>query len=168
MFRRLRARVSSCRRLPTACRLTQETAFSVQNAAATTLLAADTQNMQITIAGSLSLSGHIITTGTVPTIAAGAAACTTPTVSVAGTDTAGLITVTTGTGCAATGNLATLTFATAFGAAPRVVVSPANAVASALQTYIDSAAISTTKFDIGTGTVPTSSTTYKWYYHVIQ
>jgi hypothetical protein len=121
------------------------------------------------LSAAMTSTGHLVVAGSAtPTIAAGTAACTTPTVSVSGSDTAGLITVTTGTGCSTSGKLATLTFGNAFGAAPNVVVTPATATAAALQSYVDSSTTSTTKFDLNSGTTPTASTTYRWYYHVIQ
>ncbi len=128
------------------------------------------QNVVIANGKTLTLNGHIITAGTAPTIAAGAAACTTPTVSVVGNDTTGVITVTTGTGCAAGGELGTVTFNSAYGAAPRITLTPATDTAAALPTYIDDATISITTFKLNTpaATVPVDSTTYKWYYHVIQ
>ena len=106
------------------------TAFQIQNSAGTPLLTADTAGMTITVkslivSANLTVNGHIISGGSAPGIAAGAAACTSPTVSIAGTDTAGLITVTTGTGCATAGKLATITFSAAFGVAPRVTLTPA-------------------------------------------
>ena len=149
------------------------TAFQVQNSAGTPLFTADTSNMTVTVqslvvSANLTVNGHIIGGGSTPGIAAGTAACTSPTVSVAGTDTSGLITVTTGSGCAASGKLATLTFATAFGSAPRVTLTPGGANAAGLVTYVDSATISTTAFDLDTTATPGSTTTYKWYYQVIQ
>ncbi|HAC56647.1 TPA: hypothetical protein DCF80_04030, partial [Candidatus Saccharibacteria bacterium] len=116
----------------------------------------------------LTVNGHLISGGTTPGISAGTAACTSPTVSVSGTDTSGRITVTTGTGCASGGRLATITFATAFGAAPRVTLTPASQNAAGLTTYIDDSTISTTAFDLSTTTTAANSTTYRWYYHVIQ
>jgi len=117
---------------------------------------------------SITVNGHIISGGSAPTIVAGTTACTAPAVSVAGTDTAGTITVTTGTACAGAGKLATVTFANAFGAAPRVTLTPASSLAAGLTTYIDNDTTSTTAFDLSTNTAPANSTTYKWYYQVIQ
>lgn len=149
------------------------TTFQIQDSTGTALLVADTTNMKVTVqnlvvTADLTVNGHIVSGGSAPTIAAGTAACTTPTVSIAGTDTAGIITVTTGTGCAATGKLAAITFATAFGAAPKVTLTPALAASATLQSYIDSATIATTAFDLNTGTAPADATTYKWFYQVIQ
>lgn len=122
------------------------------------------------ITGSITVNGHIISGGSTPAIAAGAAACTTPTVSVNGTDTAGLITVTSGTGCSTGGKLATITFNTAFGTAPRVVLTAAGTSAAGLHYYVDNATIATTSFDVTTqaGDTITDATAYRWYYHVIQ
>jgi hypothetical protein len=152
----------------------------IQNAAGTTnILSIDSTNLKVTVTNltvtaTLTVNGHIVTGGTAPTIAAGTAACTTPTISIVGTDTAGLITVTTGTGCTVGGKLGTVSFATAFGAAPRVSLTSATANAPSLQAFIDSGTISTSAFDLGTGqvsgtpVVAVSSTTYKWYYSVLQ
>ncbi len=152
------------------------TAFRVQNAAgSTTVLAVDTSAATVTVSalvstGNLTVNGHIVSGGSTPAIAAGAAACTTPTVSVNGTDTAGLITVTSGTGCSTGGKLATITFNTAFGSAPRVVLTAAGSTTAGLHYYIDNATIATTSFDVTTqaGDTITDSTAYRWYYHVIQ
>jgi hypothetical protein len=76
--------------------------------------------------------------------------------------------VTSGTGCAATGKMVTVNFAGAFGAAPRVVLTPAEANAAGKSTYVDSATISTGGFDVDVTAALANSTTYKWYYHVIQ
>jgi hypothetical protein len=122
----------------------------------------------IIVAANLTMNGHIITGGSTPSIAAGAAACTTPTVSLAGTDTSGIISITTGSGCAAGGKLATLTFATAFGASPHTTITPGGANAQTLGAYVDDATISNTAFDLSTASTPASATTYKWNYWVAQ
>ncbi len=142
------------------------TAFQVQDNVGNTILTVDTSN-SIVKATNLAISGHITTSGTAPTIAAGAAACTTPTVSVAGNDTSGVITITTGTGCSTAGKLATLTFANVFSSAPHVLLSPVTATAEG-KGYVDAATVSTTTFDLDVGAVPASSTIYKWNYVVIQ
>jgi len=149
------------------------TALLIQNTSATALLTADTSTMKVTVRTlevtlNLTVNGHLISGGSTPSIAAGTAACTTPSVSVSGTDTSGRITVTTGTGCGSSGKLATITFSGAFGSAPRVTLTPAGSNAAGLTTYIDDATISTTAFDLSTTTTAANSTTYRWYYHVIQ
>jgi hypothetical protein len=148
-------------------------AFQIQNGNGQNLFTADTADMTIlvsgpmTVSGSITVDGHIVTGGATPSIAAGAAACTSPTVSLSGDDTTGLITVTTGTGCTSAGILATLTFANTFGAAPHVTLTPATAPAVA-QGYVDAATLSGTSFNLDAATAPLSSTTYKWEYQVMQ
>jgi hypothetical protein len=145
----------------------------IQNASGTTLLAADTTNMIITVTklnvtGNITVGGHIITGGTAPSIAAGPAACTTPTLAVNGNDTSGTITVTTGTGCASNGILATLTFNTAFGVAPHVILTPGDSGSLALGAYAKNSTVSTTSFQLGTNATPANSTVYQWNYLVVQ
>lgn len=148
-------------------------AFQIQDSGSTALLTADTTNTKIIvhtldISYNLTVAGHIITGGAAPTIAANTAACTSPTISVSGTDTAGTVTVTTGTGCASGGQIATVTFATAFGAAPKIVLTPASAAAASLNAYQDDAALTTSEFRIGVVNTPTDATTYKWHYYALQ
>jgi hypothetical protein len=149
------------------------TAFQIQNSSGTALFTADTADMLLTVASltvnaTLTVGGHIVSTGTVPTIAAGSAACTSPTVGVVGTDTTGTITVTTGTGCSTSGTLATITFANAFGATPFVTLTPGDPTALGLGAYTNDGTASATSFSIGTNTTPANSTTYEWNYQVIQ
>lgn len=148
-------------------------AVQIQNTVGNTLFIADTHNMFVTIAklnvtGDLTVDGHIVSGGTAPTVAAGAAACTSPTLTVSGTDTAGTITVTTGSGCSASGTLATITFAGPFAAAPNVTLTPGGPTALALGAYVDDTSVSTTGFTIGTNTTPANATAYQWNYQVIQ
>lgn len=154
-------------------------AFVVQNADGDELLRADTAGMKLTVrelevsydlsvGGDLTVGGHVITAGSTPSIAAQAAACTSPTVSISGTDTAGSVTITTGTGCAAPGDLVTTTFASAFAVAPRVVLTPANGNSAALNAYIDDASLTTGSFRIGVVNVPSDATMYKWNYYALQ
>lgn len=113
-------------------------------------------------------STHLISFGTVPTIAAGAGAGTGPTVSVTGTDTAGTITVVSGTLPSVSSAIVTVTFNAAFGAAPRVVLWPANASASVLS-FLPYVTSTTTTFVVNASTVALGgSTTYLYNYHVIQ
>jgi len=150
-------------------------AFEVQNSAGSvTVLGVDTTNkivtvMSLTVSVNLTLAGHVITNGSAPTFASGAAAdCSgTGTVSVSGDDTSGTVTVTTGTGpCSSGGTLATITFNSAYGSAPRVVLTPAEANGSTLQYYSGSS--TTTDFTIDTNNAPAASTTYKYTYWVVQ
>jgi hypothetical protein len=112
----------------------------------------------------LTVNGHIITGGDTPT--ASAAACSGATTEISGTDTAGTVSVTTSGGCS--GELAKITFAKAFGATPHVSLTPANAATAVTQAYVDSDNTSATSFTIATPTTINGSTTYRWYYQVLQ
>ena len=149
-------------------------AFVIQDAESDTLLLVNTaaQEVDITklaVTGNLYVGTHVVTQGSAPTMVGGPAACTGPTTNVFGNDTAGLISMTTGTGCSGGGKFANVTFHTPFAAAPRVVLTPANAAAALLAAYVDNATISTTSFDldIAGGTIA-DSTAYLWYYHILQ
>lgn len=148
-------------------------AFSILNAAGTDLLVADTTNMTITVSRlvvstNITVNGHIVSGGATPSIAALAAACSSPTVSISGTDTAGIITVTAGTACAGAGDLARITFNQSFGNPPRITITPANADSATLQSYVDVASVLATEFVVSTATAPADSVTYRWYYQVIE
>lgn len=151
------------------------TAFSIQQSDTTALFRVDTIAARVIIkdlvvSDDLYLARHIITDALAPPlIAAGTAACTAPTVTVVGNDMSGTITVTTGTGCVGVGKLATLTFRLPYALTPRALLTPANANAAGLSTYVDSSTISTTAFDlqVSGGTI-TDTTTYKWYYWAVQ
>lgn len=143
------------------------TAFEIQNATAGALLTADTSGMKITVKN-LEVQGHIIT-GNISgstTVAAGAAACASPTISVSGNDTSGQISVTTGTGCSGGGVLATVTFANAYGSAPRVILSAADADASTLQYHTGT--VNTTTFQLSTNNAPTDAIQYVFNYWTAQ
>lgn len=115
--------------------------------------------------------------GSTPAIAGGVGAGTSPTVSITGTDLAGMITVTTDTDPTNAAVLCTITFATAFGTAPFIQLTPADDDAAMLsfdsgssvtkQVHVTS---TTTTFVINTNgaSAPYASTQFKWYYQVIQ
>ncbi len=107
---------------------------------------------------------RIISNGVAPTVAAGAAAGTGATVSVVGNNISGTITVTTGTSPTA-GTLVTLTFALPYTTAPRVTLEAGNASAAGLTRYVTP---TTTNFGLNSSAVPAASTTYTFYYQVIQ
>lgn len=122
-----------------------------------------------TFTGTLTVNGHVITgnsTGTT-TVAANTAVCGTGcTVTISGNDTSGLITVNTGTGVTA-GTLGTVTFGSAYGATPKVIITPETVPASSTfpQYYYGS---NTTTFDLKAYTALTDSKTYKFSYHIEQ
>jgi hypothetical protein len=115
--------------------------------------------------GGIMTSGHIVSGGALPTIAAGTAACTTPTTSIVGNDTAGTVTVTTGSGCSLAGALATITFNGSYTQAPVVVITANGSTSATLQTYVTE---TSNGFTIGTNTVPSDGGTYVYNYHVIR
>jgi len=142
----------------------------IQDAGGNALFTADTEHMVVTVAnltvsGTLSVDGHIVTSGTAPTIAATSAACSSPTISIAGTDTTGTITVTTGTQCADAGQLATIAFSQPYAAAPQVELTAVNAAAALLPIYRTT---STTGFTLSIADKPAATTTYIYSYFTAQ
>jgi len=125
-------------------------------------------------------SNHLIGRTSAPTVSAGAGSGTSPTVTiVAGsTDLAGIVSVVTGTTPTGTNAIiATITFNTAYGAAPKVILLPANRNANGLvgvnQVLVPAAGetngVTTTTFVIESNTTAlTASTTYLFSYHIIQ
>jgi hypothetical protein len=106
--------------------------------------------------------------GGTTTIAAGTGAGTGPTVSLSGNDVNGQITITTGTSPAASAIICTVTLSAAFGSAPFVIFSPANANAALLSgasmIFVTS---NTTTFSLNSGTSGlTATTTYLLNYHL--
>jgi hypothetical protein len=149
------------------------TGFQVQNALGSSILTVDTVGKVVTVTalattGNLTVGGHIISSGSAPTIVAGAAACTAPTVNVTGNDSAGTITITTGAGCAGGGRLATITFAAAFGAIPHATLTAGNGNAQTLGAYTDNSAATTAHFTLDTATGAANTTSYVWNYLVVQ
>ncbi len=139
-------------------------------AGATTISSITDTRQSVSIAGqSIPAVTHLISTAaSAPTIAAGAAAGSSPTVAVTGTDLAGLISITTGT-TATTGILATVTFNVTFGSAPRaILLTPANANAAgvAAKVFADVSSVTTAHFTLDAGVALTDATLYKWGFSV--
>ena len=119
--------------------------------------------------------GRLTTNTATTTIAAGAAAGSSPSaISITnGTDHAGLINFTTGTATTTNATIVTVTFSAAHATAPRaVIVKAANVAAEALtvagRPFVDSAGTSTTTFVLKSGaTAMTVSTAFKYWYWVI-
>lgn len=114
-------------------------------------------------AGNFSVANHYLATGAAPTAVAGSAAGTTPpapVVAASSDDVRGSLTFGTGTGPAA-GNQAVVTFASAYAAAPVVMLEPTNAALAALLPYVTS--VGTGGFTVATQLAPAASqanTTY--------
>lgn len=85
--------------------------------------------------------------------------------SVTGNDTRGTVSATFGAGAAA-GDIVSITFTSAFANPPIVIISPANAVAAALQAFAGTG--SSAGFTIGTGIAGTSGQTAEFNYWVIE
>jgi hypothetical protein len=111
-----------------------------------------------------------VSLGTAPTMAAGAAAGTSPTcTTVTGHNAAGVVTCTTGTAPVASGVLATVTFNGTLGVAPQGCrVMARNAAAAAAATTVYTTAPTTTTWTISVGaTALTASTAYSWSYECL-
>jgi hypothetical protein len=120
------------------------------------------------INGTLTVNGHVITGNSSGTtsVASNANCGTGCTVSISGNDTSGIITVNTGTTPAA-GIQATVSFGSAFGTAPKLVITPESLPASSVfpQYHYGS---TTTTFDLKSYTALSASVTYKFSYHAEQ
>jgi hypothetical protein len=71
----------------------------------------------------IAVKGHIVTSGSTPSVVRGSATGSNGTVSISGNDTAGTISINIGAG-ASSGTLATVAFRAQFGNSPKVVISP--------------------------------------------
>jgi len=122
--------------------------------------------------GNVALFGaHLLTSTTVaPTILATANAGTSPTAATLtnACDISGQINFSTGSGAWASGDQVDITFHTAYGVAPFVTLTPANATAAtAATTVMPYVTSSTTGFSINFVNADTSSNSYVWNYHVL-
>lgn len=112
----------------------------------------------------------IVTAGTAPTMAAGAAAGTSPScTTTSGHNVSGVLTCTTGTATTATATLATITFNGTLATAPQgCQLFPRNAATALAATMVYTTAPTTTTWTIGVGgTALTASTAYSWSYQCI-
>lgn len=112
-------------------------------------------------------NGASLTSAQAPSIAAGAAAGTSPTVAVAGYDERGLATVTAGSTGVTTGVLATITFATPYTVAPDAVVLTDGGGTGVLGTIEIYATVTTTALTLHARVAPTGSDVYKVNYLVV-
>jgi hypothetical protein len=106
------------------------------------------------------------TTGPTTTVGAKTASCTLAN----GTDTAGQVSFTTVSGTQTASIVyCTVNFNAAYGAAPIVLLTPADALTARQTTAQFFATSTTTTFVItANSTAPAASTTYSYYYHVIE
>ena len=100
------------------------------------------------------------------TIAAGAAAGSSPTISVTGNGLSGEITLTTGTTATTTGVLCTLTLPAAFPNGARVIITASNTNAAVHIARVFATTTSGTVVLNASGTALSDATAYKWFYTV--
>jgi hypothetical protein len=155
-------------------------AFQVQNATGTPLLAADTTGMIITVAGTDTQFGTLalanahfrVTQTTPPTIGASANCGVAPSSAVApgSTDSAGSFAITTGTGGTASTCDTIITFHGAYGAAPKsiLVVGKTDAASAARQVYVSAATATTFTISFAASAGGANSTAYDFSYWVIE
>jgi hypothetical protein len=153
------------------------TAFQVQKANGTAIVVVNTSAASlavsaVTITGTLTVNGHIVTGGgTAPTVSSTNAnlgttgqSCST---SIAGNDTAGKITITSGSGGSpAAGALCVFNISAAFGSTPHVYISPNDSTTAKLNVYAKGLTSST--FEVGAGNAPAASTAYTFEYLIAQ
>lgn len=144
--------------------LDSATAMVIQNTSAVAALTVNTVNLRV-IVKDLEIQGHIITSGTAPLAAVETDAGTGASCSVAGNDSAGTITFTTGPDVVS-GDMCTISFNTAYGAAPRVLLSADNLVSATMQAAITGRTIN--EFTVSSANLPNNSTEYVFNYIVIQ
>lgn len=127
-----------------------------------------TFNYLSTVIGSVTQVGfsrnRMIAKGSTPTVAAGAAAGTSPTAAIAGMDAAGSVTITTGTS-PTTGRLATITLNIPSGNTGRPMISPASAGAAAVNWRADR--LNAASWAIDVDTTPAASTVLKFNYWLV-
>jgi hypothetical protein len=143
-------------------------AFQIFKADGTTnVLKVDTSTSTLTVVnavatGNLTVNGHIITGGSVPSKAEGAGIGTGGTCSVSGTDSAGTITINTGSGAWATGDQCVITFSSAYSpTAPRSVIAATSNNYNAVQPYVTS---TTTTMTINFAVAAGAAGTYTFNY----
>lgn len=110
--------------------------------------------------GNLTLSKHIIVSGSTPGRSNGSALGSGGTSSVSGTDTAGTVTINTGSG-PTPGCFITVNFTQKFNFTPHVIISPSNSASASLQFYTNR---SPTSFSVCAVNTPASSTTFLFDY----
>jgi hypothetical protein len=105
--------------------------------------------------------------GTAATVAAGAAAGTSPTITASSASNSGRIDLTSGTTALTTGNIAVVTLPNAYDTM-YITVTPANATAGAHVARVWAEQLTSTTFAIkASGTALADATAYKWYWQVI-
>lgn len=115
--------------------------------------------------GDLIFGGHLVATGSTPSVQPGTSAGNGATVIISGSDTNGTITINTGSSASVAGELALVTFHTAFKLAPHVQLTPLNLDTATVQYYVSRSA---TFFTVNTASSPKPNTSYSYDYLVSQ
>jgi hypothetical protein len=118
----------------------------------------------VTVSGTLTLGGHVISGGATPTVSSGPAVGGAGTVSISGNDRAGTVTINTGT-LPPFGVLANVSFRAPYAATPRVIVTPIGSSTGALDYYVTR---SVNGFSIATLNPPAAGAGFAFDYIVEQ
>jgi hypothetical protein len=118
----------------------------------------------INLSGDFNLTGHIIPSGTAPSVSANVAAAG-GTATISGNDTAGTVTINIGSGKANGGELAIVTFHKPFATTPKVEITPVNAQSAQLFYFVSQ---SPTFFSIECAATPANGASYTFNYFVTQ
>jgi cytoskeletal protein CcmA (bactofilin family) len=127
-----------------------------------TLSASQFSVSSLQLTGDLTISHHIVFSGSAPSRSNGGALGSGGTASINGSDTGGTVAVNTGGG-PAIGCFVTINFAQKFNSTPRVIISPSNSFAGSLEYYTTR---STTSFSLCTNSSPAAATNYVFDYIV--
>lgn len=119
----------------------------------------------VEIAGDLFVKGHLVTTGDRPTVEPQPAAGSNASVTIDGNDTSGTITIVTGAQ-PNKGDLVKIIFNKAYGAAPRIVLSPSNDDAASLIFY--KGATTTENSILKAKDIPVANKTYQYDYVIVE
>ncbi len=122
------------------------------------------QSDSIQFTGDATLTRHIDTGGSLPSISSGTAVGSGGTVSVSGNDIAGTVTINTG-GSPPAGFFATINFVSAYNSTPNVQITPVGSSGAGLNYYVTR---DTNGFRIGTTNTPASGTTYTFDYFITE
>ena len=121
----------------------------------------------------LSVSGHLITSGNAPQIQITNNAGQDAIATVSGNDIGGTITITTGSAGVplgeaqlAIGDMVSLQFAQAYGAVPRIMVTPNDGTSASMQVFPSQRTVD--GFTVSLGSMPAANTTYSFTYFVTQ
>jgi hypothetical protein len=142
----------------------QEGNFTALNVSGKTTLSKLTVTGDVSIAGILKVTGHIVSNGSASTASTAPAAGTDATVTIDGNDTAGTITIVTGEN-PSEGALAAIQYRQSYNKNPKVSLTPGNREASQLHYYRTS---TVNELFIESSNAPQAYTTYIFDYQVIE